>query len=165
MHFTNIIATHAHPIYLPKDDREDILKLVSQHQSTKTSTENTPFRRQIDYWMLCLLTAIADGTAPLEDSPKTWGYKAVDTKEVQLTSQHYDLIGVAAYDTLGPTHDGIDDPATMIDVANRLVGAASPALIRALTSDDLRLSPLEKSSRLRHRSGLTAPVGGAMNHG
>lgn len=145
MHFTNIIATRAHPIYLPQSDREDIQKLVSQHQNTKTSTENTPFRRQIDYWMLCLLTAVADGIKPLEDPPKTWGYKAVDTKEVQLTSQHYDFIGVAAFNALGPNHDGIDDPATMIDVANRLAGAASPALIRALTSDDLRLSPLEKA--------------------
>lgn len=96
------------------------------------------------------MTAVSTEIDPLQDPPKQWGYKAVDTREVQLTPQHYDLIAVVAFHVLGSDHEGLDDPAVMMDAANRQVGAASPTLISNLMSDDLRLTPLEKA--LTHAS-------------
>ena len=54
-----------------------------------------------------------------------------------------DILAVAAFHHLGPDHDGIDDPAQIIEVGNCLAGAGCPVVLDQLNSRDLRLNPLD----------------------
>jgi len=48
------------------------------------------------------------------------------------------------WDALGADHEGIDDPAQIIETANRYAGAGCPVVLEPLASRDLRLTPLTK---------------------
>ena len=148
MYFTQLLTSKAHSLYLPIAAREDISRLVSTHQRTKTSRENTPFRRQVDYWLLCLTMALAEGLSPREGPSSSWGYKFVDTREVQLPDPVYDLLAVVAFEVMERDAERVDDPSKVIEVANGLAGAASPKVLRKLMTKDLRLTPLDKALAL-----------------
>lgn len=152
MYFANVLTSKAHSLYLPKEAREDILKLVSTGQKGKVSRENAPFRRQVDFWLLCLGTAISTGTAGLEEPPSSWGYKFVDTREVQLPNYVYDLLAVVAFDVLKENAEEVDDPRKIIDTANGLAGSACPIVLKAIKSSDLRVTPLTKTLNLMRDS-------------
>ena len=84
--------------------------------------------------------------------PSAWGYKFVDTTQVQLPTEIYNLLVVIAFEELGHDADAIDDPAQIIDTANRLAGAACSQVLGELTSKDLRITPLDKALRLARRA-------------
>ena len=105
----------------------------------------TPFRRQVDFWLLCLGVAVADDLQPREGSPSAWGYKFVDTREVQLHNDVYNLLAIVAFEQLDHNPDQIDDPARIIDVANSLAGTACSRVLSDITSKELRRSPLDKA--------------------
>lgn len=153
MYFAHILTNRSHSLYLPQEARDDVARLVSTHQRTKTSREMTPFRRQVDFWLLCLGVALADDLQPREGAPATWGYKFVDTREVQLPNEVYNLLAVVAFEQLEHDAERIDDPAQIVDVANRLAGAACPRVLTEVTSRELRRSPLDKALALA-RSAL-----------
>lgn len=145
MYFAHVLTSRSHSLYLPKDVREDVARLVSTHQRTKTTREMTPFRRQVDFWLLCLGVALAEGLPPRDRSPAAWGYKFVDTREVQLPDEVYNLLAVVAFEGLEHDAERVDDPAQIVDVANGLAGAACPRVLAELTSKDLRRTPLDKA--------------------
>lgn len=145
MYFAQILTNRSHSLYLPQEARDDIARLVSTHQRTKTNREMTPFRRQVDFWLLCLGIALADELEPREGTPASWGYKFVDTREVQLPNEVYNLLAVVAFEQMEHDVERIDDPSRIIDVANSLAGAACPHVLATVTSKELRRSPLDKA--------------------
>ncbi len=151
MYFSHILTSSRCSLYLPKDAREDIFRLVSAHRQTKTTRQMAPFRRQADFWLLCIGVALAGGLPPLEGSPnppKGWGYKFNDTRDVQLPTEVYNLLSVVAFEALNHDPDRISDPVQIINVANGLAGAACDQVLEKLTSKDLRLTPLDKALEL-----------------
>ena len=145
MYFAHVLTNRSHSLFLPQEARDDITRFVSTHQRTKASREMTPFRRQVDFWMLCLGVALADSLQPREGAPATWGYKFVDTREVQLPNEVYSLLAVVAFEQLEHDAEQIDDPAKIIDVANSLAGAACSRVLAEIASMELRYSPLDKA--------------------
>ena len=56
-----------------------------------------------------------------------------------------EMLAVIALATLGPEHEGIDDPAQIIELGNRLAGAGCPELLTQLSKPDLRITILDKA--------------------
>lgn len=116
------------------------------HQST--SVERAPFRRKLDFWAFSIATALSEELDPLEGPSSKWGDNFVDTRNVDMPEQLCDLLAVAAFHHLGHEHEGIDDPAQIIEVGNCLAGAGCPFVLKEITSKDLRLTPLDKALSL-----------------
>ena len=148
-HFAQLLTQKAHTLRLPKRSTEHIQRLVQMHQST--SVERAPFRRQLDFWAFSIATALAEDLNPLEGPSTKWGYKFVDTRAVDMPEPLCDMLAVAAFHRLGSEHDGIDDPAQIIEVGNCLAGAGSQVVLDHLNSRDLRLLPLDNVLNLAAR--------------
>jgi len=117
---------------------------VQQHQRGSVSPERAPFRRQLDFWAFAITSALARGIPPLEGPSSTWGRKFADTRSVQMPDGLCELLAVIALAELGAEHDGIDDPAQIIELGNRLAGAGCPEVLKQLTDPDLRITALDK---------------------
>ena len=144
-YFTTLLSSQAHTLYLPKQSKDDIERYVLQHQKENVSPERAPFRRQLDFWAFAIASAIAGGTPPLEEPPARWGQKFVNTRSVQMPDGLCEMLAVIALTTLGPDHEGIDDPSQIIELGNRLAGAGCPELLKQLSNPDLRTTVLDKA--------------------
>ena len=56
-----------------------------------------------------------------------------------------EMLAVVALTTLGPEHEGIDDPAQIVELGNRLAGAGSSDVLKHLSDPDLRITTLDKA--------------------
>lgn len=140
-YFAQFLTQKPHTLRLPKSSIDDVQRLVRMHQST--SVERAPFRRQVDFWAFSIATALAKDLDPLDGPSSNWGRKVVDTQDVEMPEALCDILAVAAFHHLGYEHDGIDDPAQIIEVGNCLAGAGCPVVLDQLNSRDLRLNPLD----------------------
>ncbi|MDE0701437.1 MAG: hypothetical protein OXH61_12055 [Acidimicrobiaceae bacterium] len=140
-YFAQLLTQKALTLRLPKRSTDDIQRLVQMHQST--SVERAPFRRQLDFWAFSIATALAEDLEPLEGPSNKWGDKFVDTRAVDMPESLCDILAVAAFHHLGSDHEGIDDPAQIIEVGNCLAGSGCPVVLEQLNSRDLRLNPLD----------------------
>ena len=131
-----------HNFHLPRNSTEDVQRHVRMHQTA--GPERAPFRRQLDFWAFSIATALALDIPPLDQPQSDWGRKFADTKSVEIADDLCDLLAVVAFHHLGADHDDIDDPAQIIEIANRYAGAGCPVVLEQLTSRDLRLTPLAK---------------------
>lgn len=142
-YFAQLLSERAHTLRFPRQHTKEVQRHVRMHQAT-TSPERAPFHRQIDFWAFSLATALALDLAPLSAPSSKWGARFVDTRSVELSNRLCDLLAVAAFHHLGSDHEGIDDPAQIIEMGNRLAGAGCPTVLEQLNSPDLRLTPLDK---------------------
>ena len=145
-YFAQLLTQKTHTLRFPKNSKDDIQRFVSMHQST--GVERSPFRRQLDFWAFSIATALAENLDPLDAPSSKWGDKFVDTRDVEMPEALCDILAIAAFCHLGYEHEGIDDPAQIIEVGNRLAGAGCPAVLEQLNSHDLRLTPLDKALNL-----------------
>lgn len=141
-YFASRLSTKTHGLYLPRQSEDDVQRHVRMHQSA--GPEGAPFRRQLDFWAFSIATALAMGLRPLDQPPSRWGRRFVDTKSVEIADDLCDLLAVVAFHHLGSDHDDIDDPAQIVEIANRYAGAGCPAVLEQLSGRDLRLTPLAK---------------------
>ena len=144
-YFTSRLSAQAHSLRLPKKSKDKIERYVLQHQRGSVSPERAPFRRQLDFWAFAIVSAIASGTPPLQESSANWGQKFVDTRAVQMSDELCQMLAVIALATLGPDHEGINDPAQIIELGNRFAGAGCPKLLKQLSDPDLRTTALDKA--------------------
>ncbi len=140
-YFAQLLTQKAYTLRLPKRSTDDIQRLVQMHQST--SVERAPFRRQLDFWAFSIATALAEDLDPIEGPSSKWGDKFVDTRAVDMPEPLCDILAVAAFHQLGSDHEGINDPAQIVEVGNCLAGAGCPVVLDQLNSRDLRLNPLD----------------------
>ncbi len=144
-YFATMLSAQAHTLRLPADVKEDVERFVLQHSKGGSKPERTPFRRQLDFWAFSIATALAKKKKPLGGPSSRWGRKFADTRAVQLPEDLCNLLAVLALAELGAEHEGIDDPAEIVELGNRFAGAGAPEVLRSLKSPDLRLTPLEKA--------------------
>jgi len=154
VYFAQLLTQKAYPLRLPREYSDDIQRHISQHQTT--TRERAPFRRQLDFWAFSITTAMAHDLAPRDQPSAKWGRKFVDTREVTIPETLADLLAVTAFHHLGYEHEGIDDPAQVIEINNRLAGAGCPVVLEHLNSSDLRLTPLDKA--LNHAASMLQDI-------
>lgn len=140
-YFTQLLTEKTHTLRLPRRSTDDIQRLVRAKQAT--SVERSPFRRQLDFWAFSIATSLAEGLQPIEGPSNKWGDKFVDTRAVDMSAALCNILAVAAFHHLGSEHDGIDDPAQIVEVGNCLAGAGCPVVLEQLNSRDLRLNPID----------------------
>ena len=157
-YFTTLLSTQAYTLRLPKQSKEDIEGYVLQHEMGKgKGPEYAPFRRQLDFWAFAIASAIARGIPPLEKPSTNWGDKFADTRSVQMPDGLCEMLAVIALTTLGPDHEGINDPRQIIELGNRFAGAGCPELLKQLSTSDLRTTVLDKA--LTFASSLRPGIG------
>ena len=142
-YFALLLTQKAHTLRLPKNSKDDIQRHVQMHQST--SIERAPFRRQLDFWAFSIATALAENLDPRDGPTNSWGDPFVSTRDVEMPNTLCDILAIAAFRHLGSEHEGIDDPAQIIEVGNRLAGTGCPIVLEQMGSKDLRLTPLDKA--------------------
>ena len=143
-YFTTQLSSQAHTLRLPKKSKDDIERFVLQHQKGNISQEQAPFRRQLDFWAFAIVSAIARGMPPLKEPSFKWGRKFTDTRSVQMPNGLCELLAVITLTTLGPEHEGIDDPSQIIELGNQFAAAGCPELLKQLRNPDLRTTVLDK---------------------
>ena len=143
-YFAILITAQAHSLYLPADSKRLIDQHVRQHQKGRISPEIAPFRRQLDFWMFSIVTAITLDIPPLDRPSSKWGLKFADTRSVQMSDSLCELLAVITLGTLGSESDDLDKPAKIIDLGNKLAGAGCPKLLEQLMPSDIRVSNLQK---------------------
>ena len=143
-YFTHLLTSQAHTLRLPEEAKNDIERFVLQHQTGSVSPERAPFRRQLDFWGLSIVIAVALGLPPVGRPSRKWGSKFIDTRSVQMPDGLCEVLAVIALATLGPYHDDIDNPAMIVEIGNRYAGAGCPELLRKLKDKELRLTALDK---------------------
>lgn len=156
-YFTTLISSQAHTLRLPKKSKDDVERYVLQHQKGAISQEQAPFRRQLDFWALAIVSAIARGLPPLKEPSVKWGRKFADTRSVQMPNGLCEILAIIALTTLGPEHEGIDDPSQIVELGNQFAGVGSPELLKQLRNPDLRTTNLDKA--LQFASLLQAGTG------
>ena len=157
-YFTTILSSQAHTLRLPNQSKDDIERYVLQHQKGNSSPERAPFRRQLDFWAFAIASAIASRTPPLKEASAKWGKKFADTRSVQMPDGLCEILTVIALATLGPDHEGIDNPAQIIELGNKFAGAGCPKLLKQLSDPDLRTTALDKA--LEFARTLRSKAGG-----
>ena len=154
-YFTTYLSATAHALRLPEESREDSERFVRQHQKGAVTAERAPFGRQLDLWAFSLATAVSQGLEPLDEPSSKWGRRFITTKDVQMPDELCDLLAVVAMDYLGVDHPKVDDPAEIVEIANRFAGAGCPEVISKLKNPDLRVTTLDKI--LEFANGLYSP--------
>lgn len=144
-YFSTLLSAQAHSLRLPEDSRDEVERIVIQHQKSGSSRERAPFSRQLDFWAFCIGAAVAKGKPPVEGPSTKWGRKFADTRSVQLSDDLCDLLAVLALTELGPDHEGLNDPAEIVEVGNRLAAAGCAEVLERLGDADLRLTTLDKA--------------------
>lgn len=145
-HFRALLTTRTHPLFLPAKRKNDIQRYVRQHQKGAAGNpEAAPFGRQLDFWALALATAVARGISPAASPPSQGGHKFADTRSVELSEELCELLAVVALGALGADDEGLEDPARIIELANRYAAAGCDELLLRLRDPDLRLSTLDKA--------------------
>lgn len=144
-YFSSVLSSQAHTLRLPKAGKDEVERYVLQHQKAGATPEGAPFRRQVDFWAFSIATAVALGLPPLEEKSSKWGKKFADTRAVQMPEVVCEMLAVLALTELGAEHPGLDDPAEIVELGNRLAGAGAPEVLKRLHDPDLRLTVLEKA--------------------
>lgn len=157
-YFRALLTNRAHSLFLPKRRRDDIQRYVRQHQKGAAGDpEGAPFERQLDFWAFAVATAVARGVAPEESRPSQGGHKFADTRSVELSDDLCELLAVVALGHLGADDEGVEDPARIVEIANRFAAAGCEELLLRLRDPDLRLTTLDKA--INFATTLTGRVG------
>jgi len=135
-------------LVLPRAEEEQIDRYVAMHSSERASFERRPFRRQVDFWAFSLTAALAWDLPPREGAPSGWGKVFIYTNQGILDEDLSSLLGVVAVAKLGHDDPEVGDSRRIVELANRLAGAACPAVLRKLSEDALRTTPLDRAIEL-----------------
>ena len=146
--FASIFRHRNLGLVLPKAEDEQIGRYVAMHSSERTSFERRPFRRQVDFWAFSLTAALAWDLPPREGTPSAWGKTFIYTNQGILDEDLSSLLGVVAVAKLGHNDPEVVEPRRIVELANRLAGAGCPAVLRKLSEDALRTTPLDRAIEL-----------------
>lgn len=142
--FADLLSARSYGLVLPKDHDEEINRYVSMHSTDRNSVERQPFRRKVDFWAFSIATALVKDLEPRERSPSSWGKKFIETSQKILDEDLCALLAVVAVAKIGHDDPEIVDPKRIVDLANRLAGAGCPEVLKKLSEDTLRTTPLDR---------------------
>lgn len=147
-YFTRLLTSKAYTLRLPEGVKDEVERYVLQHQRGSISPERAPFRRQLDFWVFSIVTALASGLPPRGGPSSSWGRKFADTRSVEMADSLCDLLATVALAEFGPDYAGVDDPAEVIELGNGLAGAGCPKVLEQLNDPSLRVTALDKALEL-----------------
>ena len=142
--FTDLLSARSYGLVLPKVYDEEINRYVLTHSTEQSSVERRPFRRQVDFWAFSIATALATDLGPIENAPSSWGKVFIYTVQKILDEDLCALLAVVSVAKIGYDDPEVGDPKRIIDLANRLAGAGCPVVLKKLSEDTLRTTPLDR---------------------
>ena len=143
--FASHFSARSFALVLPTNDKAQFERYVAkQSTSSSTSVERFPFRRQVDFWAFSIATAVATNLNPLEGPVSKWGTTFIYTSQGILNEDLCSLLAVIAVARMGHDNPDAMDPSRIIDLANRLAGAGCPIVLKKLSEDTLRTTPIDR---------------------
>ena len=146
--FGALFSGRGHGLVLPRSEEEQIDRYVAMHSSDRASVERHPFPRQVDFWAFSIVAALAWDLDPREDPAARWGKVFIYTSQGILDDDLCSLLAVIAVAKLGHADPEVGEPRRIVDLANRLAGAGCPAVLRKLSENTLRTTPLDRAIEL-----------------
>ena len=143
--FAEIFRASSHVLVLPKEDDEAINRYVAMHSGERENIERRPFRRQVDFWAFSIATALAMKLEPREGAVGGWGKRFIYTYQGILDNDLCSLLAVIAVAKIGHDDPEVDETRRIIELANRLAGAGCSVVLRELSEDALRITPLDRA--------------------
>lgn len=147
--FANLFQSRSYGLVLPTRDKAQIERYVAMHSGGSVSLERVPFRRQVDFWAFSIVTALARDIEPLDDGPATrWGTVFIYTSQGIMDNELCSLLAVVAVAKMGHDDPDVGDPRRIVDLSNRLAGAGCPVVLKELSENALRTTPLDRAIEL-----------------
>ena len=146
--FAALFSGRSHGLVLPRSDEENIDRYVAMHSSDRASVERRPFRRQVDFWAFSISAALAWNLEPRDGPPTSWGKVFIYTNQGILNNDLSSLLTVVAVAKLGHDDPEVGEPRRIVELANRLAGAGCPMVLRKLSENALRTTPLDRAVEL-----------------
>ena len=142
--FYNRLASREYGLRLPTSDKDQIERYVAR-SGRDENNERVPFLRQVDFWAFSIATALALKLEPYSGASQQWGTVFIYTRQGILSNDLCSLLAIVATDRMGIQSPEIDDPGKIIELANRLACSGCPEVLKKLSSDQLRLTPLDRA--------------------
>lgn len=140
-----------HSIRLPDDLKERALLWVQTQAATAhRKPTDAPFRRLIDFWFAAIAWAVHSNIQPVQEAT---GSKFVSigpkSQDVNIEDWKCDLLTVLAVREFGHDNPKAQNPAEIVDLANRYAEAGAPLLVAKLESaQDLAIPMLYRVTDL-----------------
>lgn len=133
-----------HNLKLPDDIKEKALRWVqTQSAMAHRKPSDAPFRRLIDFWFAAIAWAVHTGLEPVGTAT---GGKFVSigpkSQDVNIEDWKCSLLTVVAVESFGHEDARAQEPAAIVDLANRYAEAGAPALVAKLESVEELATPM-----------------------
>ncbi len=133
-----------HRLFLPSAHKDQLEQYVAKQSVARGDVESVPFPRQVDFWAFSIGAALAMELPPKEGPISRWGTGFIDVRQGILDEDISALLAVVATAKLGHQSPDVDNPGKIIELANRLAGAGCPFVLRKLSENSLRTTPLDR---------------------
>ncbi len=143
--FADAFREKSHGLVLPQEDDDVISRYVSMHSGEKENIESRPFRRQVDFWMFSIATALALKLDPRDGTVSKWGKSFIYTSQGILDNDLCALLAVIAVAKLGCDNPEVNEPKNILELANRLAGSGCPVVLEELSKNALRTTALDQA--------------------
>ena len=142
--FGDLFKARSHGLALPRECEDEINRFVATHSGETENVERRPFRRQVDFWAFCIATALALKLEPQEGSASRRGKNFVYTSQGVMNDELCSLLAVIAVANLGHDNPEATEIPRIVDLANRLAAAGCPVVLKKLSDNPLRTTPLDR---------------------
>lgn len=127
---------------LPRENENDVNRLVRMHSGEKRNIELRPFRRQLDFWAFCIAAALSIQLAPREGSYQKKMF--IQTSQDIMSEDLCAFLAVIAIAKLGHDSPEAGEIKHIIELANRLAAAGCPYVLQKIGENAL-ISPLDQA--------------------
>ena len=146
--FSEFFRARGHGLVLPREDDDAINRYVAMHSGDRQNVERRPFPRQVDFWAFCIATALAMNLKPREDPIARWGKTFINTSQGIMNNHLCSLLTIIAVAKLGHDDPDVTETRRIVELANRLAAAGCPLVIKKLSENILRTTPLDQALEL-----------------
>lgn len=155
--FGDLFRAKGHALVLPRDNDDEINRFVGMHSGERENVERRPFRRQVDFWAFCIATALALKLEPRTGPAGGWGKSFIYTSQGIMDDDLCSLLAVVAVGRLGHDNPEVTEIRRIVDLANRLAAAGCPVVLKKLSDNPLRTTPLDQMLELARslQNGMT----------
>ena len=143
--FAHGFMAKGHSLMLPRDDEDAINRYVAMHSGERGNVERRPFPRQVDFWAYSIAAALALNLDPREGPAGRWGKNFIYSSQGIMDNDLCSLLAVIAVAKLGHDNPEVNEPRRIIDLANRLAGSGCPVILKELSENALRTTPLDRA--------------------
>ena len=143
--FSDLFKIKSHGLALPRDQEDEINRYVAMHSGDRESIERRPFPRQIDFWAYCLAVALALELEPRKGLVSRWGKNFIFTYQGVMDNGLCALLAIVAVAKLGHDDPEVMEIRRIVDLANCLAAAGCSVVLKKLSEDTLRTTPLDQA--------------------